>query len=137
MFRSVAALCASVLLVTCVSAGAWWLSSPAAVPEGYATELPAPTFPPRITEGSTYEACLTTLASDPISAVGIAEAWQENGGGDGASTAEGWRCADALLERGILRQRMGDAAAVGTFRCHRRDSALLWPSRRVQGRNFA
>jgi tetratricopeptide (TPR) repeat protein len=89
MFRRVAVICASVLLVACVTAVVWWVRAPSAEPEDDAIELPVPPFPPRITEGSTYEACLTTLASDPISAVGIAEAWQEGGGGDGAVHCRG------------------------------------------------
>jgi tetratricopeptide (TPR) repeat protein len=89
MFRRVAAIGASVLLVVCVTAAVWWLRASDTAREDDATALPVPPFPPRITEGSTYEACLTTLASDPVSAVGIAEAWQESGGGDGAVHCRG------------------------------------------------
>jgi tetratricopeptide (TPR) repeat protein len=59
------------------------------MPADEVAALPVPPFPPRITEGSTYESCLTTLASDPVSAVTLAEAWQADGGGDGAMHCRG------------------------------------------------
>ncbi|HBK07773.1 MAG TPA: hypothetical protein DDZ81_18285 [Acetobacteraceae bacterium] len=88
MSRRLKAFCASVVLVGVVASGVWWLTS---TPEAVQNEaaLPVPPFPPRITEGSTYEACLATLASDPASAVSIAEAWQAGGGGDGALHCRG------------------------------------------------
>jgi hypothetical protein len=117
MFRRVAIPCASALLVVCVTAGAWWLSSPGAVPEGDATELPVPPFPPRIIEGSTYEACLTTLASDPVSAVGIAEAWQENGGGDGAVHCRGLAliAAGQPAEGAALREQLAEQSSAAAL----------------------
>ncbi len=89
MSGRLAALCASVLLLTGLAAGIWWLGAPAAAVSDTAIVLPVPPFPPRITEGSTYEACLTTLANDPVSAVAVAEAWQAGGGGDGAAHCRG------------------------------------------------
>jgi tetratricopeptide (TPR) repeat protein len=55
-------------------------------------DLPVPPFPPRIAEGGAYESCLATLASDPTSAMAIAEAWQAGGGGEGA-----WHCRGLAL----------------------------------------
>ena len=89
MSRRLTAFCASVVLVAGVATGVWWLGGPSVGPNEDLAELPVPPFPPRITEGSTYEGCLATLARDPTSAVAIAEAWQEQGGGDGASHCRG------------------------------------------------
>jgi tetratricopeptide (TPR) repeat protein len=83
------AFCASALLVVGVTAAVWWLSAPPGAPEADFVELPVPPFPPRITEGSTYESCLATLASDPTSAVTMAETWQADGGGEGARHCRG------------------------------------------------
>jgi tetratricopeptide (TPR) repeat protein len=92
MSRHLSALCASVLLFGAVGAGAWWLTTPGPAPDEDLADLPVPPFPPRIAEGSTYESCLATLASDPTSAVAIAEAWQAGGGGEGA-----WHCRGLAL----------------------------------------
>jgi tetratricopeptide (TPR) repeat protein len=89
MSLRLAALCVSVLLLAGTAGGAWWLSRPAEAVNDEATALPVPPFPPRITEGSAYEACLTTLSNDPISAMAVAEAWQAAGGGDGAEHCRG------------------------------------------------
>jgi tetratricopeptide (TPR) repeat protein len=61
---------------------AWWWTARDDAQE--ATELPVPPFPPRITDGRDYEACLASLAEDPAGAAAMAEAWQVKGGGDGA-----------------------------------------------------
>jgi tetratricopeptide (TPR) repeat protein len=89
MSRRLTALCASAFLVVGVSAAVWWLAAPAAAPDDDTTELPVPPFPPRIAEGTTYEACLAMLTSDPGSALSMAEAWQEKGGGEGAQHCRG------------------------------------------------
>ncbi len=89
MFRPLAIICGSTLLAGGVIVGLWLLPVPSAAPNDESFELPVPLFPPRITEGSTYEACLATLAGDPVSAVAIAEAWQAGGGGDGAAHCRG------------------------------------------------
>jgi hypothetical protein len=60
MSRRLAASFVSVLLIAAVGAGVWWFAAPAALPDDEAVALPVPPFPPRITEGSSYEACLTT-----------------------------------------------------------------------------
>ena len=67
--------------------GGWTVSPPAA--DEAPADLPVPPFPPRIAEGSTYETCLDTLASDPTGAVTMAETWQADGGGDGALHCRG------------------------------------------------
>ena len=88
MTRRAAILCVLTVAVALVAGGLWRLTSaPALAPDE--TSLPVPPFPPRITEGPTYEACLATLANDPASAVSIAEAWQAGGGGDGAVHCRG------------------------------------------------
>lgn len=89
MFRRPIAVCASLVLLGCGGATAWWLAPASAPPETALTELPVPPFPPRVTEGSTYETCLATLAGDPVSAVTMAETWQADGGGDGALHCRG------------------------------------------------
>ena len=99
MFRRLIALCACVTLIGGVAASVWWWPSAPIPAETVLTELPIPPFPPRITEGSAYEACLATLSGDPISAVAMAETWQADGGGDGA-----------LHCRGLALIAMGNAA---------------------------
>ncbi len=46
--------------------------------------IPLPPVPPRIDEGSDYEACLGMLPNDPSGADAYAEAWRARGGGNGA-----------------------------------------------------
>ncbi len=88
MDRRLTAFCASVALIGALAAGYWWMTlSTASLPDE--APLPVPPFPPRIAEGATYEGCLATLASDPASALSIAEAWQATGGGDGAQHCHG------------------------------------------------
>ncbi len=90
MPRRLIALCASLTLLVAVTAFVQWftLANPPAVAED-SSDLPVPPFPPRIAEGDAYESCLSTLANDPISAVGIAEAWQASGGGEAAAHCRG------------------------------------------------
>jgi tetratricopeptide (TPR) repeat protein len=76
------------LLVAVAGSAALWWSRPAAIDDVLATDLPVPPFPPRITEGSTYEACLASLSDDPEGAMAMAEAWQATGG-DGAAHCQG------------------------------------------------
>lgn len=79
----------SVSLIAAAAVGAWWFIPNTTAPTEVTTELPVPPFPPRITEGSSYEACLSTLATDPASALAEAEASQTRGGGEGASHCQG------------------------------------------------
>jgi tetratricopeptide (TPR) repeat protein len=73
-----------------VAAGAWWWRSvPAEQPDEVAQDLPVPPFPPRITEGKDYEACLAALADDPSGAISMAESLLASGGGDGAAHCQG------------------------------------------------
>ncbi len=89
MSRRPIAFCASLALLGIVTTAVLW-SSPDSGPSDFAlTELPIPPFPPRITEGSTYETCLATLAGDPISAVTLSETWEADGGGEGALHCHG------------------------------------------------
>jgi tetratricopeptide (TPR) repeat protein len=90
MSRRLAAFSVSIL-IGLVAAGAWWRTTApsASDPPPEEAALPVPPFPPRITEGATYEACLATLANDPVSAVAIAENWQANGGDEGAMHCHG------------------------------------------------
>jgi tetratricopeptide (TPR) repeat protein len=86
--RLVGVLCLGLLLVAVAgSAGLWW-SPRAATEDVLATDLPVPPFPPRITESSTYEACLASLADDPEGAMAMVEAWQA-AGDDGAAHCQG------------------------------------------------
>src|ERR1700712_1992840 len=90
--RVMMAMCATTMAVVGAVVAAWNMNTPVPVPvveEEVAAELPVPPFPPRIAEGGTYEACLVTLAGDPVSAVAVAEAWQADGGGEGASHCRG------------------------------------------------
>ncbi len=89
MSRRLTLLCASLILVCgLASVFCWPKPSPAPADEA-STELPVPPFPPRIAEGRTYESCLDTLAADPTGAVTLAETWQADGGGDGATHCRG------------------------------------------------
>lgn len=90
MFHARVALLGAALLAAGLAGGTvwWWqFASPAAGETD--SDLPVPPFPPRITEGSTYESCLAALIDDPDDAIAIAEAWQSNGGGDGAAHCRG------------------------------------------------
>jgi tetratricopeptide (TPR) repeat protein len=90
MSRHAITLTVALLLLAGVAGSAAWLwPSPADTDDAIPADLPIPPFPPRITEGSTYESCLAALASDPAGASAIAEAWQSNGGGDGAAHCQG------------------------------------------------
>ncbi len=83
-------LCAVVLLASVAGAVAWWkFGVPRPQDDELTAELPEPPFPPRITEGGTYESCLAALADDPAGAAAIAESWQASGGGDGAAHCQG------------------------------------------------
>ncbi len=84
-----AAFCASLVAVAGVAGALWWLTASVAPANEQTTELPVPPFPPRIAEGSTYETCLAELADDPTGAVTLAETWQADGGGDGATHCRG------------------------------------------------
>jgi tetratricopeptide (TPR) repeat protein len=82
-------VCSALLLAAAAgTAGWWWRTTPV---EELADEadLPVPPFPPRIAQGSDYEACLAALADDPDGAIAIAESWQSGGGGDGAAHCRG------------------------------------------------
>ena len=46
--------------------------------------IPLPPVPPRIDEGSDYDACLGMLPDDPSGAIAFAQSWRARGGGDGA-----------------------------------------------------
>lgn len=90
MSRRLAILAVSFIAAAAAAVvGAWWFIPNTKAPTDVTTELPVPPFPPRITEGSSYEACLSTLATDPASALAEAEAWQARGGGEGASHCRG------------------------------------------------
>jgi tetratricopeptide (TPR) repeat protein len=89
MSRRLTALCVSLVLVAGTAGAVWRLNAPPPASDEAPAELPIPPFPPRIAEGSAYETCLDTLASDPTGAVALAETWQADGGGDGALHCRG------------------------------------------------
>jgi tetratricopeptide (TPR) repeat protein len=89
MFRRLTVFCASLVLAGGIAGGVWWRSAPQPSRAEASADLPIPPFPPRIAEGSAYETCLDTLASDPTGAVALAETWQADGGGDGAVHCHG------------------------------------------------
>jgi tetratricopeptide (TPR) repeat protein len=89
MSRRLTALCVSLVLVAAIAGAVWRLTATPPVSDEAPAELPVPPFPPRIAEGSAYETCLDTLASDPTGAVALAETWQADGGGDGALHCRG------------------------------------------------
>jgi hypothetical protein len=89
MSRRLTAFCASLALVGGSAGAVWWLTASPRPADETTIELPVPPFPPRIAEGSAYETCLDTLASDPTGAVTLAESWQADGGGDGAVHCRG------------------------------------------------
>jgi tetratricopeptide (TPR) repeat protein len=69
--------------------GVWWWSASPDQQEDAGSDLPVPPFPPRIAEGKEYETCLAALANDPAGAIGMADTWLANGGGDGAAHCQG------------------------------------------------
>jgi tetratricopeptide (TPR) repeat protein len=76
------------LAAVAISTAPWW-SRPAVTADGSLTAgLPVPPFPPRITEGSAYEACLASLTDDPEGAIAAIETWQASDG-DGAAHCQG------------------------------------------------
>jgi tetratricopeptide (TPR) repeat protein len=87
--RAIKLTVALLLLTGIAGATALFWPNPADTEDALPADLPIPPFPPRITEGATYEACLAALASDPAGASAIAEAWQSKGGGDGAAHCQG------------------------------------------------
>jgi len=89
MSRRVAVVSLCVLLAGVAASASIWWSRPAATEDALPSDLPVPPFPPRITQGDTYESCLASLAQDPAGAVAIAEVWQTNGGGEGAAHCQG------------------------------------------------
>jgi tetratricopeptide (TPR) repeat protein len=89
MFRRLTVFCASLVLAGGIAGDVWWRSAPHPPRAEASADLPIPPFPPRIAEGSAYETCLDTLASDPTGAVALAETWQTDGGGDGAVHCHG------------------------------------------------
>lgn len=89
MSRRSAYAVATVVLALITLVATWRMIPPSAMSGVDTPALPIPPFPPRIAESSTYEACLTTLANDPASALAEAEAWQASGGGDGALHCRG------------------------------------------------
>jgi tetratricopeptide (TPR) repeat protein len=89
MSRPLIAVCASLALLGIVATVLLLFPLQTGPAEFALTELPVPPFPPRITEGSAYEACLATLAGDPVSAVTLSETWQAAGGGEGALHCHG------------------------------------------------
>jgi tetratricopeptide (TPR) repeat protein len=90
-----------VLLAVSTLAGIGWRYARPAGTEPAAEPLPVPPFPPRITQGDTYEQCLALLGSDPAGARTQAETWLLHGGGDGA------RHCQALAEIALGRPDVG------------------------------
>ncbi len=87
--RTLIAGALTLLLLTGIAGGAWWLwlaPEPAETEAAAPTDepLPIPPVPPRIAQGDEYEHCLAMLVSDPEGAQAQAETWQTAGGGDGA-----------------------------------------------------
>jgi tetratricopeptide (TPR) repeat protein len=74
---------AALLTLGLIAGGTWWAAAPSGS-ESSVEALPVPPFPPRITQGETYEHCLSLLTDDPGGAMSEAEQWQIAGGGDGA-----------------------------------------------------
>jgi len=90
MFRRLLVLTVPLLsLAGAAGSVLWWWSAAAPTEEAMPAELPVPPFPPRITQGETYESCLASLTEDPGGAISVAEAWQVDGGGDGATHCQG------------------------------------------------
>jgi tetratricopeptide (TPR) repeat protein len=89
MSRRLAALCLSIGILGGAAVVAWWWQASPAPQEDAVADLPLPPFPPRVTEGKEYEACLAALADDPAGAMAMADTWLANGGGDGAAHCQG------------------------------------------------
>jgi tetratricopeptide (TPR) repeat protein len=89
MSWQVIAVCVGAIAVGSGTAALWWQSAPSASADAPVAALPVPPFPPRIAEGSDYEACLATLATDRAGTVAIAEATPAEGDDDGAMHCRG------------------------------------------------
>lgn len=85
MFRRLAALCASLVLAGGIVGAVWRLAAPRPFLTQAPVEMPLPPFPPRITQDNAYETCLDALTGDPTGAIVLAQTWQADGGGDGAT----------------------------------------------------
>lgn len=71
---------AAAALLVALAFGAWWVFGPG---DG-ADDLPLPPEAPRLVDSPDYERCLLRLRDDPEGARAIAEAWELEGGGEGA-----------------------------------------------------
>lgn len=87
MIRRIAALVSAVVVLA--GGGVWYALQPSPQPLEIDSPLPVPPFPPRISQGTDYEACLAALAEDPAGAVGLAEAMQAAGGNEAAAHCRG------------------------------------------------
>ncbi|WP_426957275.1 tetratricopeptide repeat protein [Muricoccus radiodurans] len=85
--RPVLAGAAVVLLLAAAAGGLWFTQgdpAPEPVPEAAEESLPLPPEPPRVADSPEYEECLGKLRDDAQGALSFAEAWEGQGGGDGA-----------------------------------------------------
>lgn len=111
------------LLLAAGGAAGWgglgrFRAPPAPVP----ASLPLPPLPPRISEGAEYDRCLALLGGDPDGARQMALAWQERGGGDGAThclglsrIAAGQPAAGAAILEALAAHDGADAAVRATL----------------------
>ena len=118
---------AALVLGLVLAGGLWWArpweTPPAPVPEASEEVLPLPPEPPRMADSPDYEECLGKLRDDAQGALAFAEAWEAEGGGDGArhcsalallALGEPERAA-ALLERLAGRAAAGAAARAAVY----------------------
>jgi tetratricopeptide (TPR) repeat protein len=112
----------AVLAVLGAGGGAWFLAGPDHA-AGAEDLLPTPPEPPRLAEGPDYDRCLDMARESPEAAVGFAEAWESDGGGEGAqqcgalallALGEPERAA-ARLESIAGRSRAGAAARAAVY----------------------
>ncbi len=82
-------VCGGVLLASLAGGGAWWWFGDSASDQTEEADMPVPPFPPRVTEGSSYETCLASLAEDPDGAIILSDSLQASGGGDAAAHCRG------------------------------------------------
>ncbi len=107
------ALAGTVALALVLAGGLWWArppeAPPAPVPEAAEEVLPLPPEPPRMADSPDYEECLGKLRDDAQGALAFAEAWEAQGGGDGARHCS----ALALLGLGEAERAAGRLEALG------------------------
>ncbi len=108
--------------LSALGAGVWVVATPSPARTAEET-LPTPPEPPRLADGPEAQRCLALLGLDAEAAHAFAEAWKEQGGGEGAqhcralsilALGQPMRAAE-MLEALAARSQAGHAARAAVF----------------------